>query len=783
MKKIIVDCMQPPMSIPIGRNGEHLVTQVVFDCSKFAEIYGDGIAKLVRKSEKSDTLYPIEITQNGSLAVWIITEADTASVGEEHAELRWYVEESLAKSVQFRFHVTPSITSSTSRNKKALPLPQPTKVWTEHFEKTVASLEARVRQAEMVAQSVRDDASDRKFDGITPDIQIGEITTLPPDQPAAVMIKGTAERPIISFCIPQGRQGDKGDTGATYTPLSVRKDHETTILWHNDKGMPNPDPAKIIHGVSPSVSVTETSTGHQINITDAAGTHAFAVIDGKDGKTPVKGVDFGTAADKAVIVAEVKNDLPPVDTALLPDSENPVQNKAVYAANEKNKTDIAGIRTAVYGGETVGKNKLDPNALTLNSFIDTDGAVKTQTNGNGSSVTAFIHISQHAAKVVTSYVNSLGAQSELSSNGYLCFYDDFHNRVGDRIRGGTAVIPHGAKFVRYSLANSAYTNAAERVMLEFSDQMTPFESYKKTSHEGFLKSSEHIIKQNTITVGVGKEYNSFVDAVNSITDSGYYNRYTIEVYDGVYNTIESKKIRDGYKGCIIPDWVSLVGIGDRNNIVLTAALSDAQYRDYAKNISTLNYMGNGKIENVTIKAKNIRYCVHDDHGTEQMVSAEHTYKYVKFIYESVDDAFANIGLAAMPIGIGAQTDKSVIFENCDFETHRGSYSILIHDNSASTQERGARLTVDSCNFINKTTSGTQCICLSNSGGNMESYANIKNSNLYKGIRFTSARADITANVWKLFATGNNNYHIAQTEGMTDTDLSKDIVAFNNAHLV
>ena len=321
--------MQPPMSIPIGRNGEHLVTQVIFDCSKFAEIYGAGIAKIVRKSEKSDILYPIAITQNGNLAVWTITEDDTASVGEEQAELRWYVEESLAKSVQFRFHVTPSITSGTKNNNKAVPPAEPTKAWTEHFEKTVASLEARVRQAEMIAQSVRDDADEGKFNGITPNIQVGEVKTFPPDQPADVGISGPAEKPIVTFGFPQGTQGNKGDTGAMYTPLPVREGDKTTVFWHNDKGLTNPDPMTINDGVSPSVAVTETVTGHEVHIKDASGDHAFHV---SDGKTPERGVDFWRPSDKTEIVAEVKKDLLPVDDVLSNTSEHPVQNKVVKTA-------------------------------------------------------------------------------------------------------------------------------------------------------------------------------------------------------------------------------------------------------------------------------------------------------------------------------------------------------------------------------------------------------------------------------------------------------------------
>ena len=50
-------------------------------------------------------------------------------------------------------------------------------------------------------------------DGITPDIQIGEVTTLEPDQQATVTREGTNENPIFNFGIPRGNVGDTGKPG------------------------------------------------------------------------------------------------------------------------------------------------------------------------------------------------------------------------------------------------------------------------------------------------------------------------------------------------------------------------------------------------------------------------------------------------------------------------------------------------------------------------------------------------------------------------------------------
>lgn len=59
--------------------------------------------------------------------------------------------------------------------------------------------------------------------------------------------------------------------------------------------------------VSPVATVVETADGSVITITDKAGTTTATV---KNGKTPVAGTDYFTAADKADMVAQVKAALP-----------------------------------------------------------------------------------------------------------------------------------------------------------------------------------------------------------------------------------------------------------------------------------------------------------------------------------------------------------------------------------------------------------------------------------------------------------------------------------------
>lgn len=71
-----------------------------------------------------------------------------------------------------------------------------------------------------------------------------------------------------------------------------------------------------VPGYSPTVEIEEVESGHKVSITDVNGVKEFTVfngqngINGADGKTPVKGVDYFTEADKQEIADELAQAMP-----------------------------------------------------------------------------------------------------------------------------------------------------------------------------------------------------------------------------------------------------------------------------------------------------------------------------------------------------------------------------------------------------------------------------------------------------------------------------------------
>lgn len=81
---------------------------------------------------------------------------------------------------------------------------------------TAGEAKATSEEALAIAEQIREAAANGEFDGEdgapgkTPEIQVGVITTLPPDAQAQFSIEGTAEKPIFNFAIPKGNTGDTG---------------------------------------------------------------------------------------------------------------------------------------------------------------------------------------------------------------------------------------------------------------------------------------------------------------------------------------------------------------------------------------------------------------------------------------------------------------------------------------------------------------------------------------------------------------------------------------------
>ncbi len=114
MRVIQVDCAAYPVTLQIGLQGENEATQVEFDLSAFADEFGAGQAELAIKRCGDTTPYPLELYVDGNnKATWTITNTDTAKAGHGRAQLSYYVDDIVKKTVIYTTYVGQSVSQGT----------------------------------------------------------------------------------------------------------------------------------------------------------------------------------------------------------------------------------------------------------------------------------------------------------------------------------------------------------------------------------------------------------------------------------------------------------------------------------------------------------------------------------------------------------------------------------------------------------------------------------------------------------------------------------------------
>ena len=137
--------------LTLGRQGENLARQVVFDLSAWEAEYGPGVAELIHQRPGDASPYPVAAVREGSTLVWTVSNLDTAVAATvnspAHCELRWYVGDVLAKSRTWTVYVSPAMDTPT----ETAP-PEPEQGWVEQVLATGAEAKNAANRAEEAAK-------------------------------------------------------------------------------------------------------------------------------------------------------------------------------------------------------------------------------------------------------------------------------------------------------------------------------------------------------------------------------------------------------------------------------------------------------------------------------------------------------------------------------------------------------------------------------------------------------------------------------------------------------
>ena len=205
--------------LPLGKQGENLAKQIQFDLSRWISNFGPGTVQLLHQRSGDEAPYPVAVEQEGNLAVWTVTSADTAAAGTGRAELQYYVGDALAKSETWMTKVLPALGDASETP------PEAQQGWVDQVVQVGAEAKAAAERAERAA--VRQPIVGDNGNWWTWDLEAGAY--------ADTGIYSGGDAPYIgangnwyvgqtdtgvAATGPQGIQGETGPTGAEgYTPV------------------------------------------------------------------------------------------------------------------------------------------------------------------------------------------------------------------------------------------------------------------------------------------------------------------------------------------------------------------------------------------------------------------------------------------------------------------------------------------------------------------------------------------------------------------------------------
>lgn len=102
----------PGKLIMLGKQGENLAREVIFDVSGVRAEFGDGAFRLSAKRPGESDAYPATVTETGDTVVWALTGADTQNAGRGQCELAYYAGETRLKTWTYDTAIAKSLTGS-----------------------------------------------------------------------------------------------------------------------------------------------------------------------------------------------------------------------------------------------------------------------------------------------------------------------------------------------------------------------------------------------------------------------------------------------------------------------------------------------------------------------------------------------------------------------------------------------------------------------------------------------------------------------------------------------
>ena len=143
MREIVVTPRSPSRNIPLYQEGEDGATCIVFDLAPYITQWGDGTAEVLHQRQGDAAPYPVQLTQEGDRARWLVQSEDIRS-GSGRLQLIWRTETAVARSPVLCTLAAASLGAETDP-------PDTERPWLDTALQAAADAEESARRAEDAA--------------------------------------------------------------------------------------------------------------------------------------------------------------------------------------------------------------------------------------------------------------------------------------------------------------------------------------------------------------------------------------------------------------------------------------------------------------------------------------------------------------------------------------------------------------------------------------------------------------------------------------------------------
>lgn len=214
----------PGVHLALGRKGENVARQVVFDLRAWRAAYGDGAVSLCAMRAGDAEPYPCGVTQDEDTAVWVLRAADVDKPGWGNVQLSYYVGDTLAKSQTWRTLVAPSLCACGDPGEVQ-------QGWLDQAGKDAAAAQQGAKDAQEAQKAAED---------------------------AALAAESSAEA---------AADAAKAAQDATEHPPRINEETQTWLIWqdgaYRDTGLPIAIDGSLPPGGDPGDIVVRTADGAQ----------------------------------------------------------------------------------------------------------------------------------------------------------------------------------------------------------------------------------------------------------------------------------------------------------------------------------------------------------------------------------------------------------------------------------------------------------------------------------------------------------------------------------------